>query len=503
MQACSSLPLRQPMSSCARFAAAAALLVSLSSGLHAQVRISQVYGGGGNSGATYTHDFVELYNAGSSPVNLSGWALQYASATGSGWGNATSQTPLSGTIQPYSYFLVQEAQGAGGSLALPTPDAVGPTALSATAGKLALTNSNLILPLVSCPTSATIVDFVGYGLTANCFEGSGPTAAPSNTNAVHRADGGCTDSNDNAADFSVAAPNPRNSASPTNGPFQSWYEDADGDGFGDPAVSIQACVAPVGYVGNSGDGCPTDPSKQSPGFCGCGAPETDSDLDGIPDCVDNCPSAANPLQEDLDSDGVGDACDNCPVNANPGQEDCDLDGLGDVCSIALGISLDVNLNGIPDECEIGSGILYCFGDGSGQPCPCANFGTLGRGCRNSTGDGSLCTSIGGTSVGADDAFITTVGLPPNKAGLYFMGQVPTVGVPFYDGLLCLSPQKRFTGTFTGPAGIAVLANPVAQTGALITSGSTWNFQFWHRDSAASPCGTKVNLSNAVRLTFTP
>jgi hypothetical protein len=43
--------------------------------------ISQVYGGGGNSGAIYTHDFIELFNRGTSSVSLNGWSLQYASAT--------------------------------------------------------------------------------------------------------------------------------------------------------------------------------------------------------------------------------------------------------------------------------------------------------------------------------------------------------------------------------------------------------------------------------------
>ncbi len=41
----------------------------------ANLVISQVYGGGGNTGAQYTHDFVELFNRGSSvfvPRNRSG-----------------------------------------------------------------------------------------------------------------------------------------------------------------------------------------------------------------------------------------------------------------------------------------------------------------------------------------------------------------------------------------------------------------------------------------------
>jgi hypothetical protein len=49
------------------------------------VVISQVYGGGGNAGATLKNDFIELFNRGASPVNLNGWSVQYASAAGTGW----------------------------------------------------------------------------------------------------------------------------------------------------------------------------------------------------------------------------------------------------------------------------------------------------------------------------------------------------------------------------------------------------------------------------------
>ena len=79
--------------------------------------ISQVYGGGGNSGATFKNDFIELYNRGSVAVNVTGWTVQYASSTGSSW----QKTTLAGTIEPGKYFLVQEAQGAGGTVDLPTP----------------------------------------------------------------------------------------------------------------------------------------------------------------------------------------------------------------------------------------------------------------------------------------------------------------------------------------------------------------------------------------------
>ncbi len=98
------------------------------------VVISQLYGGGGNSGATYTHDFIELFNRGTTTVKLTGWSLQYASAAGSTW----SVDPLAGEIQPGQYFLVQEAQGSGGTTSLPTPDDTGGLAMSGTAGKVAL-----------------------------------------------------------------------------------------------------------------------------------------------------------------------------------------------------------------------------------------------------------------------------------------------------------------------------------------------------------------------------
>ena len=168
------------------------------------VVISQVYGGGGNSGATYTHDFIELFNRGTSPVTLTGWSLQYASAAGSTW----SVDPISGVIPPGQYFLVQEAQGSGGTTPLPPPDDTGGLAMSGTAGKIALVGNATALS-GTCPSGAAIADFVGYGTSASCFEGSGPTPTLSNTTAAIRVDPG-VDTNDNALDFREGAPAPHN-----------------------------------------------------------------------------------------------------------------------------------------------------------------------------------------------------------------------------------------------------------------------------------------------------
>ena len=186
-------------------AGAAAPVLALSQ----DIVISQVYGGGGNSGATYTNDFIELFNRGSSSVSVTGWSVQYASSTGTAW----AVTALSGTLQPGQYYLVQEAAGAGGTAPLPTPDASGSIAMSATNGKIALVNASTALS-GACPTGGSIVDLVGFGSSASCFEGTGPTATLSNTTAALRATSGCSETDENAADFAVGAPNPRNSASP-------------------------------------------------------------------------------------------------------------------------------------------------------------------------------------------------------------------------------------------------------------------------------------------------
>jgi len=172
------------------------------------VVISQVYGGGGNVGATLKNDFIELYNRGTTTVTLAGWSVQYGSTGGTSWSNIT---PLSGSIAPGHYYLIQEAAGTGGTVNLPTPDATGSIAMAAGAGKVALVNSTTALTGTGCPLGASVVDFVGYG-GANCSEGA-TTATLTNTTAALRINNGCTDTDNNSTDFSVGTPNPRNSSS--------------------------------------------------------------------------------------------------------------------------------------------------------------------------------------------------------------------------------------------------------------------------------------------------
>lgn len=174
------------------------------------VVISQVYGGAGCSAAgcsNYQNDFIELYNRGASPVSLNGWSVQYASGTGTTW-QVTSLTNF--ILQPGQYYLVAESFSSTGMNPLPVPDATGTIAMSATAGKVALVNNATALA-GACPSlSGAIVDFVGYGATANCAE-TANAPAPSTTTADLRGAGGQTDTDNNSADFVVGPPNPRNS----------------------------------------------------------------------------------------------------------------------------------------------------------------------------------------------------------------------------------------------------------------------------------------------------
>jgi hypothetical protein len=173
--------------------------------------ISQIYGGGGNTGTTWKNDFIEVMNTGVAAVDLTGWTVQYAAAAGTTW----ASTALSGSLLPGQYFLVQEAAGGGGTTALPTPDATGTISMSATAGKVALVNNSTLLT-GSCPAGASLVDLIGYGSTASCYEGGSPALAPNATTADLRASNGCLDQNSNLVDFAVGTPVPRNTASPRN-----------------------------------------------------------------------------------------------------------------------------------------------------------------------------------------------------------------------------------------------------------------------------------------------
>ena len=185
------------------------------------VRISQVYGGGGGY---YTCDYVELFNNSNAPVNIGGWSVQYASATGASFGSATynyALIPGGATIPACGYYLIRGYCSSAG-IALPVTPDLAPSSpatwtfnLSGTAGKVALFNDQVTgRTCVTAP--AVAVDLVGYG-TATCYE---TAAAPTSdvSSVLVRASGGAVDTDNNSTDFSkLAEPWPlHNSASARN-----------------------------------------------------------------------------------------------------------------------------------------------------------------------------------------------------------------------------------------------------------------------------------------------
>ena len=194
-------------------AAAGILAVPAARSASPDLVVSQVFAGGGNSGAPFANDFVELFNRGSTAVDVGGWTVQYASASGATW----QSTALSGSIAPGRHYLVQFASAAAVGAALPAPDATGTTNLAVSGGKVAIVRDSTALTCGastgSCAGVTSIADLVGYG---SAVDHEGSAAAPSidNTTASVRAADGCTDTDTNGADFSSAAPTPRNTSSP-------------------------------------------------------------------------------------------------------------------------------------------------------------------------------------------------------------------------------------------------------------------------------------------------
>ncbi len=210
------------------------------------VVISEVYGGGGNSGTSYKNDYIELYNPTDSSISLSGWSVQYASSTGT----FSSITNLTGSIGSHQYYLIKEASGGGGTVDLPTADVTGTINLSASSGKVALAK---VTTAVSGSTNSNVVDFVGFG-SANDSE-STPVGTISATTSVERKDnngetvqgqGNGWDTNNNANDFVITSSLVPQNSSSTAEPSTETQTGTDNDhiGLGNPSGATN-------YISNS------------------------------------------------------------------------------------------------------------------------------------------------------------------------------------------------------------------------------------------------------------
>lgn len=192
------------------------------------VVISQVYAVFG-SGDVYDHSFIELFNRSSSPVDISGWAVQWQYYIHDTAWAETTIPPSTPAIPPGGYFLIQEGstasdctpspQGGAACTPLPAPDATGTISMGGAfdhSAMVALTSDSTVLT-GECPTRAgsSIVDFVGYGTRDPCFQGASSAPTIDSGDSVQRKGNGCLDGGDNSSDFLPTAqpPIPRSSRS--------------------------------------------------------------------------------------------------------------------------------------------------------------------------------------------------------------------------------------------------------------------------------------------------
>ncbi|QSR30897.1 endonuclease/exonuclease/phosphatase [Nocardioides sp. S5] len=205
--------------------------------------ISEVYGAGGFAASgdlptsSFTHDYIELYNPTSAPVDLSTWAVFYGSATRASGANVSNRMNLTGTIPARGHYLIRGSGNAANGAALPTPDVTSSLSLSGSSGLVILSDQQATLaPATGDIKGATgVVDAVGYG-TANTFETANQGTTTSGTTAATRTATGA-DTDDNSADFTVAAPDPENTS------------DVDG---GDPEPTALEATSPGAQSGQVG-----------------------------------------------------------------------------------------------------------------------------------------------------------------------------------------------------------------------------------------------------------
>jgi hypothetical protein len=179
---------------------------------NAQIVISEIYSGGGNSGSALKSDYIILKNIGSEKASLNEATIQYAPATGSF--NQYHTLPNI-TLNPGQSYLIQEATNGGGAVDLPSPDFIANEILNfdgasnsslglemaAASGKIVLANNDV---QVKDAKSENVVDFAVYG-TAN----SVPVFASTVNTAFKRVS---ENPEDSISNFVLATANPINSA---------------------------------------------------------------------------------------------------------------------------------------------------------------------------------------------------------------------------------------------------------------------------------------------------
>jgi hypothetical protein len=155
------------------------------------------------------------------------------------------------------------------------------------------------------------------------------------------------------------------------------------------------------------------------------------------------------------------------------------------------------------------GRAFCFGDGSGTPCPCGNHGTAGAGCASSVGSGAVLAASGTPSVQADTLVLHGSGMPPDSLSLYLQGLAPHasgLGSAFGDGLRCVGGSLARLGVaqcVNGASSYPSLGDAPVSLQASAPPGVTRTYQIWYRDPASFCSAATFNLSNGLQLHWLP
>ncbi len=208
------------------------------------VVLNEVYGGGGNSGATYNADFIELANRGATDQDLGSWSVQYLPAS-AGATSTWQVTGLSGSVAASDNYLISEGAPGSTGAALPASQASGTIALSASSGTVALVRSTSPLScktVADCASDSSIVDLVGYG-GAVVREGADAPAPSATTSATRTS---TPDTDDNSADFTAATPTPTGSSAtpPPPGPGSVRIHDIQGGSWLSPKAKSTVTDVP-------------------------------------------------------------------------------------------------------------------------------------------------------------------------------------------------------------------------------------------------------------------
>jgi hypothetical protein len=161
--------------------------------------------------------------------------------------------------------------------------------------------------------------------------------------------------------------------------------------------------------------------------------------------------------------------------------------------------------------SIATATPFCFGDGSGTACPCANDAPAGArsGCASSLSIGGVLAGSGRASVASDGFALAASNLPSSAFVLFFQADNQVaggMGAVFGDGLRCATGGSIRLGTrlcLNGHARLPGLGDtPISLSGAIPPSGGTRHYQAWYRNPLG-PCGSGYNLTNGVTALWTP